>query len=63
MPTKRLPRSLSAPVFQKSSKRLVNVLLFKLREMRVAAVGAITCGIEELSLITFDNSVLSDFAG
>ncbi|KAK6023719.1 hypothetical protein OSTOST_10485, partial [Ostertagia ostertagi] len=41
MPTssKRIPRSVSAPVFRKTSRRLVNVLLFKLRDMRIATRG------------------------
>ncbi|ETN74459.1 hypothetical protein NECAME_12959 [Necator americanus] len=39
--SKRIPRSLSAPVFRKTSRRLVNVLLFKLRDMRIATAASV----------------------
>ncbi|CAI4232789.1 unnamed protein product [Auanema sp. JU1783] len=36
MSGRRLPRSLSAPVFHKNSRRLMNLLLFKIQDMRTA---------------------------
>uniref|UniRef100_A0A0K0CYL2 Bestrophin homolog n=1 Tax=Angiostrongylus cantonensis TaxID=6313 RepID=A0A0K0CYL2_ANGCA len=57
MPTslKRIPRSLSVPVFRKTPRRLVNVLLFKLRDMRVATVGALSAGLRLITASLMSN--------
>ncbi|VDM59047.1 unnamed protein product [Angiostrongylus costaricensis] len=57
MPTslKRIPRSLSVPVFRKTPRRLVNVLLFKLRDMRLATVGALSAGLRKYLILILLN--------
>lgn len=65
MPTtsKRIPRSVSAPVFRKTSRRLVNVLLFKLRDMRIATVGAISCRMRERRRRSAENGTSQQRSG